>query len=187
MGGPRVPLVWSVGSSDTLECLLPDFPLALVEIPQLAPGHNFFELRAEPFAFGQVLRERALEPGALFVARLFDDGVGAQPGYFSSYETDRFVQRIGESVAGIAANYKLSFLSHEPGHVAAITANQYRPALHRDTEPRGCIAVNHNRSAANRRRGTVARTAAHNHLPGQHRFREAPSRAARDLDRRTID
>src|SRR5207249_5261364 len=100
-----------------------------------------------------------------------DDGVGPKSADATADETHGFVHRVGKSVAHVTADYECALLSHETGHVPAITRDQHRTALHRDAQACRRVAVNVHRSAADGRRRAIARAAAHDDLAAHHRFR----------------
>src|SRR6185295_18435661 len=87
-----------------LERLLPDFPFPLVEIPELAAGHDFLEIFAALLGTGQILGERRVEEGDVVFAWRLDHSVGTQARDIAADEAHRLVHGVGKRVTGVAAD-----------------------------------------------------------------------------------
>src|SRR5262249_54560361 len=102
----------------TSKRLLPDFPFALIALPELASSARSLEGAAGGFAAAlpgaEVAGEHRVDASHVVVARILDHRVRAKPGDSSPHETHRLVHRIGESLASVAADDQRSLLGHEP-------------------------------------------------------------------------
>src|SRR5215471_2213420 len=76
---------------------------------------------------------------------LSNDGVRTKIGYPTSDIANRCIHRIRKRLTDIPTYDQCPLLSHKPCHVAAAAPDNYRTALHRNTEPCGSITMNHDR------------------------------------------
>src|SRR5271170_1621782 len=185
MPGRKVPLV-----SSTLKSLLPDIPIALVEVPKFAAGDNLFKVRGGGFGFQAFGWEMPLQSGFqkfdIVRAQVFDHGVGSEARNLPAHVALGGVHGIGEGIPGVATDNERSLLPHESCHVSAVSTDEHQSALHGHARASRRIAVHDHRSAANGRARAISSAPMHDSRSMQHGFSEAPASAAGHFDGRAV-
>src|ERR1700730_10570439 len=185
--GAKIPLVCS---SDTLEGLLPDSPIALVEVPKFSTSDDFLEICRCRLAAAQGCRKVSfqvrLQPLAFPGIHRAEDRVCSETGDLSADITHGSVHRIRERFSGVTANDKGALLCHEASHIAAIPGNNDFATFHRDAEPGSGVSVDHYGSVTKSCCRTATCVAVNPDCPAQHGFRETPSRTAFNFNRSSV-
>ncbi len=122
----------------------------------------------------------------MILAKLLLDAVGAKPGNVAAHVDMRFVDRVAERVAGVAADDQAAALRHEGAHVPDRAADDDVDALHRDAAACSCVAVHDEQaSAAGRARG-LARVPLDDNRAGHDVLRDAGAHVAVHANRRAL-
>src|SRR5512132_204371 len=80
--------------------------------------------------------EQRRDLGAVLLAQLLLDAVGAEAGDRTAHVDPGLVDRVAEGVAGVAAHEQAPLLRHERAHVPDGSAHDDVDALHRDPAAR---------------------------------------------------